>query len=96
MNPSINIGSIMQMRIRNVKKDINDLTLSMSNNILSPFGADYDGDVLNIIAIFTDRQSKDFKLFKPQNLLVSMNDGKFNSEFSLQKDQKLAVYLLNN
>ena len=96
MNPSINIGSIMNLRIRNVKKDINNLTLSLPNSILVPFAADYDGDVLNIIALFTQEQSDNFKEFIPQNLLISANNGKFNGEFSLQKDQKLAVYLLNN
>lgn len=95
-NPSINIGSIMQLKIKNIKKDIGNLTLSLPNSILVPFGADYDGDVLNIIALFTNKQSKDFIDFVPQNLLISSNDGKFNTEFSLQKDQKLAVYLLNN
>ena len=95
-NPSINIGSIMQFKIKNVKKDIKNLTLSLPNSILVPFAADYDGDVLNIIALFTKKQNKDFIDFSPENLIISSNDGKFNPEFSLQKDQKLAVYLLNN
>jgi DNA-directed RNA polymerase beta' subunit len=39
-NPTINYGSIMQLQVIDVKKDYNDLTASISNNILKPLGGD--------------------------------------------------------
>lgn len=95
-NPTINIGSMMLLKIGEVKSDINDLTLSISNNILSSLNADFDGDVLNIIALFTFKQKQDFANLTPQNLIISNNNGKFNRDFTLAKDQRLGVYILNN
>ena len=43
MNPSISYGSILCLTIRDVKMDYEDLTLSISNNILPPLNGDYDG-----------------------------------------------------
>lgn len=42
-NPSISIHSIQITRIVSVKKDIDDYTMAISNNILSGLGADFDG-----------------------------------------------------
>ena len=42
-NPSIAIGSILMLRVASVKEDFTDLTISVSNNILSNLNADYDG-----------------------------------------------------
>ena len=95
-NPTINIGSILLLDIGSIKKDPNDLTLSLSNSILPSLNADFDGDVLNIIALFTTSDKKAFKNLSPKNLIISKNDGKFNKDFSLAKDQRLGIYILNN
>ena len=42
-NPTINIGSILVLNIGGIKEDFNDLTLSLSNSVLSGFNADFDG-----------------------------------------------------
>lgn len=42
-NPTISIGSMMLLTVSDVKEDFNDLTLSPSNNILTPLNADFDG-----------------------------------------------------
>jgi len=43
-NPSINVGSFLGMRVINVKKNINDKTLTIPNSILKLLAGDYDGD----------------------------------------------------
>lgn len=95
-NPTISIGSIMLLNIGRIKDNYNDLALSLSNNILAPLNADYDGDVLNIIALFTSKQRNDFEKISPENLIISNNNGKFNRDFALSKDQRLGVFILNN
>lgn len=59
-------------------------------------GADFDGDTLNIIALFSKEQYEAFKVQDPVNQLISYNDGLFNRTYSLNKDSQIAVYLLNN
>ena len=43
-NPSISIHSIQIVKIVDVKYDVDDYVLNLSNNILAGMGADYDGD----------------------------------------------------
>lgn len=53
-------------------------------------------DVLNLIALYSQEQYEQFKTLDPVNQIISNNDGKFNRVFSLDKDSRLAVYLLSN
>ena len=41
-NPTINIGSILCLKIIDVKHDFNDLTMSINNSILTLLAGDYD------------------------------------------------------
>ena len=59
-------------------------------------GADYDGDVLNIIALFSREQYEAFQMLDPVYQIISSNDGNFNRTFTITKDAKLAAYLLAN
>ena len=59
-NPTINLGSTMIMGIENIKTDYSDITMSIPNSILAPMGADFDGDVLNIIPLFTTKHKEVF------------------------------------
>lgn len=95
-NPTINIGSILRLRIKIVKNSYNDNTLQISNNILSSCNGDYDGDVLNIIPLFNKHLIEAFECFAPYRLMINSNDGKFNSDFSLEKEQKIGIYVINN
>lgn len=95
-NPTISLGSILYLKIGFVKKSYHDLTLGISNNLLSALSGDYDGDVLNIIPLFDNTVKEHFSLLSPQNFIVDRNSGKFNGDFDLQKDQILGIYLLNN
>jgi hypothetical protein len=53
-------------------------------------------DVLNIVALFNRRLVEAFECFSPARLLIHPNDGKFNKDFSLEKEQKLGIFILNN
>jgi DNA-directed RNA polymerase beta' subunit len=95
-NPTISLGSILYLKIGFVKKSYHDLTLGISNNLLSALSGDYDGDVLNIIPLFDNTVKEHFSLLSPQNFIVDRNSGRFNGDFDLQKDQILGIHLLNN
>jgi RNA polymerase Rpb1, domain 2 len=95
-NPTISIGSIMYLKIAEVKRDYTDVTLGISNNLLAAFSGDYDGDVLNIIPIFDNAMKKRFELLAPTNFVVDRNNGRFNSDYDLAKEQIIGIYNLNN
>ena len=90
-NPTINHGSIMLLRISDVKKAYNDVTISISNNILAPLGGDYDGDTLNIIPLMDNKFKRTFALFNPKNMMISNDDFRFNQAMGLDKDLLLGV-----
>ena len=94
-NPSINFGSIMCLRIAGIKKDYDDLTISLSNNILAPMGGDYDGDTLNIIPLMDNALKDAFKVFNPKQMIIDPNDGKFNQALSIDRDHVLGIHSLN-
>ncbi|QPI16996.1 DNA-directed RNA polymerase beta' subunit [Staphylococcus phage vB_StaM_SA1] len=95
-NPSISESSVQILKIKDIIKDIDSAVVGISNNILAGMGADYDGDTLNIIALFSQEQYNMLKVQDPVNQLISYNDGLFNRTYSLNKDSQIAVYLLNN
>lgn len=95
-NPSISVGSVLRLKIAHIKDDYDDMTLEISNNCLPSLSGDYDGDVLNIVALFNRRLVEAFECFSPARLLIHPNDGKFNKDFSLEKEQKLGIFILNN
>ena len=95
-NPTINFGSILYLTVCDVKKDIDDFTMSINNIYTEPLAADYDGDVLNIISVKDARAKAKFKeIFSPKSMLVSAKNGHFNDSLSLKKDQLLGLNILN-
>ena len=58
----------------------------------------FDGDILNIISLKTKEASEAFdKAFNPRkNMFISRNDGLFNNDFNLLKDQLIGLYEFNN
>lgn len=90
-NPTISVGSILLMKVRGVKRDMDDLTLGVPIGILSLQGADFDGDVLNALSI-KDRQTLDaLQPLKPSNLFLSVQDGTI--EDALLPDRDILVGL---
>lgn len=93
-NPSIAIGSIFMLNVAAVKDDFTDLTISVSNNILTNLNADFDGDVLNIFALLTTEQKHYFETLKPSKLVIDKNNGKFDRGLSISKDGRYGLEIL--
>jgi DNA-directed RNA polymerase beta' subunit len=94
-NPTISYGSILYLRVIDVKKDYNDVTMSLHNNILTCLAGDYDGDVLNLISI-KDKTTRELfkKVFSPIHLVIDPNNGRFNNNLNLERDQVLGINAL--
>ena len=95
-NPTINLGSILFLKIGAIKEDYNDLTSSISNLLLTLLGADYDGDVLNHVVVFGEEFNELFKPFRPSQLIINPNTGEFNTNFLPFKDVSLGLFSLLN
>lgn len=94
-NPTIAYGSILYLRIVDIKENFNDVTMSPSSLILTLLAADYDGDVLNLISI-KDKETREIfkKCFSPIHLIIDPNTGQFNDSLNLERDQILGVNTL--
>lgn len=88
-NPTINYGSIVCCEVKSIKRDYDDLTMSLSAQILEALNADFDGDTLNIISLKSNEFKKEFsRVFDPRNtMFISKNDG--YCQGALIKDQIL-------
>jgi hypothetical protein len=59
--------------------------------------ADFDGDILNIVSLKDKELSNAYnKVFNPKKMYISRNDGLFNNDFNLLKDQAIGLYQFNN
>ena len=97
MNPTISYGSILCLKIVQVKEDYEDLTTSLHNGILSLLAGDYDGDVLNIISIKDNETKKIMKqVFDPVQMIIDSNTLEFNDSLNIERDQVLGIYSLCN
>ena len=92
-NPTISVGSILHMNFK-FKYDIDDLTMELNNLILVLLAADFDGDVLNIIATFDTDIVEMCKLFNPINFIIDRNTGRFNEALNLEREQVLGFNVL--
>lgn len=91
-NPTISKASMLLMRLTHCKKDIKDLTMSISNNILSYLTGDFDGDVLNIFLVQDRTLNFFFKNLTPTNNIISSDTGLLNPKILLDKDYALGIY----
>jgi len=85
--------SIAYCKVKAVKTEYDDLTMSLSGQILSSLNADFDGDVLNIISVKSNEFKSKFKrIFDPRrSMFVDRNTGYFNSDAGLLKDQAIGL-----
>ena len=93
MNVTINYGSILCMKIKDVNPDMNDFTLSIPILVLTGLNADFDGDILNIVLLTSKKLKKEFnRVFNPKyNMFVSRTDGMYNNDYGLLKDQIIGL-----
>ena len=98
-NPTINYGSLLTVKIVEVTREYkHDYTMSLPIQILRVLNADFDGDVLNVISFKTKELAKTYDAnFNPRkNMYISRNDGLFNDDFNLFKDQIVGLNEFNN
>lgn len=97
-NPTINYLSQIMVRVVRVKPDISDFTMSLPLSILKHLNADFDGDVLNIISVKLEDVNKEYynRLNPMKNMFISRNDGKFNADAGLFKDQAIELFTFLN
>lgn len=90
--PTIDWGSILQMRIMDVTRDIDDLTMSIPLMITPGLNADFDGDNLTIVKLSARDQIRDYRKYNPRLYsMISHDHGKLNENMLPIKD--LAVGL---
>ena len=98
MKETINYGSQLVMKVAYVTPDMNDLTMGIPEAILNVMNADFDGDVLNILSIKITSIAQEYyrKLNPVNNIFISRNDGKYNLDTSIYKDQAIILYSFLN
>lgn len=58
---------------------------------------EFDGDILNIFVIHSKKMVKELQKFNPRKaMVISRNDGLFDSNMGLLKDQIIGLYQFNN
>ena len=92
-NPTLNYYSILLMKVRKVKKDVTDFTLSVPLSVLPGLNADFDGDILNIIGIMNKELEHAFRKFDPvTRMIISRDSGLLNPYFMIEKSQMIDFY----
>lgn len=90
-NPTITFGSILQMKIRRVKKDADDVTLAIPSAILPGLNADFDGDVLNTLALTMEEFWALFDGFSPINMVINRVDETIRYDISALENITLSI-----
>lgn len=93
-NPTLDLGSIQTMYIRNVVPDGENLTLAIPLTSLKSMNADFDGDVLNVWSIKERCIADAFVYgFNPRYMTIDRTgDAYFNQSFGLIKDQMTNLF----
>lgn len=91
-NPTITFGSILQMKIRRIKPDSDDMTLAIPSAILPGLNADFDGDELNQIALNLEELELFFAGFNPRNMLINRTDETIKMDISALENISLAIF----
>lgn len=90
-NPTITFGSILLMSIRSVKKDSGDVTLAIPSAILPGLNADFDGDVLNTLALEMEEFWELFDGFTPTNMLINRTNSSIKYDISALENITIAI-----
>ena len=90
-NPTITFGSILMMKIRKVKRDSDDVCLAIPSAILPGLNADFDGDVLNNLALTMEEFWELFDGFSPENMLIDRVTSSIRYDCSANENITLAI-----
>lgn len=92
-NPTINLYSLLRLRIAYVKKPEEKETMMLPSTILRGLNADYDGDVLNLLALITKEIQYLFRKFDPKRryMLSRIGEG-IDTKFGLTSTDITNLY----
>lgn len=79
------------MKIRRVKPDSDDYSLAIPSAILPGLNADFDGDVLNTLALEMEEFWDLFDGFSPQHMLLNRTDSSLRYDVSALENVTLAI-----
>ena len=92
-NPTLNYYSMLLMKIRKIKHDVNDYCLTVPLSILPGLNADFDGDILNIIGLMDKSLVHMFRKFDPiLRMIIDRDSGLLNDYFMITKGQLIDLY----
>lgn len=84
---------MLLLKVRRVKRSGTDYCLSVPLSILPGLNADFDGDILNMIAIVDEAIQYMFRKFNPiTRMIIARDTGLLNDYFSVTKSQKIDLY----
>ena len=79
------------MKIRKVKRDSDDVCLAIPSAILPGLNADFDGDVLNNLALTMEEFWELFDGFSPENMLIDRVTSSIRYDCSANENITLAI-----
>ena len=79
------------MKIRSIKKDSDDMTLAIPSAILPGLNADFDGDVLNTLAVEMEELVPLFAGFSPLNMLINRTNSQLRYDTSALENISIAI-----
>ena len=90
--PTIDFGSMLQVKVVDVTREIDDLTMAISLMTLNCFNADFDGDNLTIMKLSSRDQIRETRKFNPRlNFMVSHDHGLLHENMLPIKDQSIGL-----
>lgn len=72
--PTIDMGSMLQVKVVDVTREIDDLTMAISLMTLPGFNADFDGDNLTITKLSSKDQIRDTRKYNPRLFMMISHD----------------------
>ena len=92
-NPTLNMYSLLRMKIRKVRTEERQLTLAVPLFVLDGMNADFDGDILNNIALVMDEFSDMFRKYDPLERYISSKiDGRIDKKYAISKGALIDLY----
>lgn len=94
--PTLNYGSIVYLRFKDIKDVYNDQTLGVHPLTFSLYNGDVDGDVVTIILLH-DKEVIDLMkdALSVQQMVIDPNNGKFSTKLKLDKDILFGLWNLS-
>lgn len=90
--PTIDVGSILQVKVVDVTREIDDLTMSISLMVLSGLNADFDGDNLTITKLSSRKQIRETRRYNPRlYMMISHDHGLLNENMMPIKDMAIGL-----